>query len=530
MLNYNMNMKKWAVVAASMVFSVGVQAQSIDEGIKMYNYERYQTARTMLEPQAAGNATANYYVGLSQIGLDDLAGAKATFSKFPEDPANMAGLARVAFEEKNATEGNKIAESVAGMAKKKNWEPLLYAADAITYTEGGNVMQAIAWYKKALETSPDNVGLHLGLGDAYRKQQGGGGEAMNNYEKITGKDPNNSLAHSRIGRLWYAATTYKLALESFDKAKEADPKNPIPYRELANAWQRSGNYEKAKENIAKYRELSDKNPAVEQQYLDLLYLSKDYPKAISGARELISAGSKRPGVHGILGASLFEAGDSTTTAEAAAEYGTYIQMQDKSKITPKDYVLYGRILMASGNTDGANENFSKGLDADTAQDKSATYREIAEAFRKKNIYTTSAEWYGKLIEKYPNTQALDYFWRGAMLYYAKNYPEADKEFEAMATKYPDQPSAIYWRGRTNAAMDEEGKTGVASPYYNQWLEKVGPTYEKKNDLMQAYQYLALVAFNKSNKADLKKYLDLIEGIEPTNAFLKQLRDLEKTMK
>ena len=217
-----MNMKRMIVVIAAMLFSLGMKAQSLDDGIKMYHYERYQTARGILEPLAASNAQANYYVGLAQIGQGELEAAKATFNKYTTDPANISGLARVAFEQKKVAEGNKIAENVAGLAKKKDWEPLRYAADAITYTEGGNYQQAITWYKKALTIEPNNEWLLLGLGDAQRARarvnHSGSGDAMSNYEKIVGFNPKNSLVYSRIGSLWYAATTYKLAQENFDKA------------------------------------------------------------------------------------------------------------------------------------------------------------------------------------------------------------------------------------------------------------------------------------------------------------------------
>ena len=154
------------MLIAAFALVIGAKAQSLEEGIKMYHYERYGTAKSMLEPMAGSNAEANYYVGLSQIGLGELEAAKATFNKYTEDPANISGLARVAFEQKNVVEGNKIAENVAGMAKKRNWEPLRYAADAITYTDGGNTQQAIAWYKKALESDADNAWLHIGLGES----------------------------------------------------------------------------------------------------------------------------------------------------------------------------------------------------------------------------------------------------------------------------------------------------------------------------------------------------------------------------
>src|SRR5690606_40972449 len=67
--------------------------------------------------------------------------------------------------------------------------------------EGGDLDQAISWYKTALQRQ-DNAEIRIGLGDAYRKTSGGGGVAMDNYETVATKDPNNSLAHSRVGSLW----------------------------------------------------------------------------------------------------------------------------------------------------------------------------------------------------------------------------------------------------------------------------------------------------------------------------------------
>src|ERR1044072_6091115 len=120
-----MKMKKLVVIIATMALTTSVNAQS-PEGIKMYKYERYQSAMNALQGDAGSNAMANYYVGLSQIGLGNLDAAKATFSKYTDDAANMAGMARVAFEQGKVAEGTQIATNVANMAKKKQWEPLRY--------------------------------------------------------------------------------------------------------------------------------------------------------------------------------------------------------------------------------------------------------------------------------------------------------------------------------------------------------------------------------------------------------------------
>lgn len=518
-----MKMKQSIVIVAAMALNYNVQAQSLEDGVKMYEYERYESARKVLSPLATTNPTANYYLGLAELALENTNEASAAFARYPEDNENMAGLARVAFLKGNVPEGTRLANVLAAKAKKKEWQPLKLAADAITYSKGGDIQQAINWYKEALKRN-DNDATRLSLGDAYQLTQGGGGEAMNNYEKVTARDPKNSLAYSRIGALWYAAKNYSLALENYNKAKEADPSNPLPYRDLANAYFWTGKYDVAKQNIEDFLKRSDRTPEDLINYANILYLSKDYQNAIKTIEDILNNGIKKPGLYGILGFSQYETKDY---ANALTNVRSYFGMQDPAKITPFDMIQYGKILASNSLADSANYYFNLAISKDTAADKSETYRQIAEGFKAGKEYTKSAEWYDKLIKANPNTAAIDYFWRGAMYYYGKDYTNGAKAFEEMETKYADQPSATYWRGRVAAAVDEEGKTCEAAPHYTKWLDKVGPTYDKKGDLMYAYQYLALCGYNKNDKAQMQEYMNKIELIEPENAFLKQLKEAVK---
>src|SRR4051812_13181022 len=133
-------MKRILVIAAVALLAIGTGAgaQSLDEGIKMVRYERYNTAKGILQPLAASNPLANYYLGLAELGSENIQGARTIFSKYPNDAANMAGMARLAFATNNRAEGMRLAQAVAGMAKKKEWQPFLYAADAINYGSGYN--------------------------------------------------------------------------------------------------------------------------------------------------------------------------------------------------------------------------------------------------------------------------------------------------------------------------------------------------------------------------------------------------------
>jgi tetratricopeptide (TPR) repeat protein len=518
-----MKMKQPIVMmAAALTLSVSVKAQTLEEGIKMYNYERYETAKKVLTPLAGTNPLANYYLGLSELQLGNKDAAKALFQRNTDNYANMGGLVRIAFVEGRPAEGNQLATALAGKAKRKEWEQLKYAADAITYTTGGDYQLAVNWYKTAL-ANYDNMDMRLSLGDAYQKVQGGGGEAMTSYEKIVEKDPKNSLAFSRIGKLWYDAKNYKLALENWEKAKEADPKNPLPYRDLADAYSYVGKYDLSKQNLEKYLEYSDKTDEDMERYMDILFLSKDYKGAVSKAEEFIGKGKTKPRYYGILAFSQYELGDSVNALKNA---DVYFQKQDPKKIYPNDYRQYGKIQLQNGRVEEADKYFNKAVDMDTSKNKSEAFRENAEALRAAKEWMMAYKWYDRLIRQYPDdAKALDYFYAGVSAYYGRDYNAAAKAYEAMETKFPDQPSATYWRGRTAAAIDNEAKDGTAVPFYTKWLELSIQGYERKpNDLMQAYQYLAVYYYNKNDKANTEKYLNLIQGLEPNNALIKQIRD------
>src|SRR4051812_31931624 len=91
-------MKKVMIMLVFIAFSVnaGAQQQTLEGGIKMYNYKRFKTAQGILAPLADKDPIANYYLGLSYLESGNIAQAGSTFARFPEDLANISGTARVA--------------------------------------------------------------------------------------------------------------------------------------------------------------------------------------------------------------------------------------------------------------------------------------------------------------------------------------------------------------------------------------------------------------------------------------------------
>ncbi len=524
-------MNKLFVIAAATAFAFNVNAQSVQDGSKMISYGRFESAKKTLEPLAAKDALANYNLGIAELELGNTAAARAIFAKYPEDFNNQAGMARVLFEEGKKDEASKILLGIVDKAKKKDWEKYKAAADAIAYTQGGNANDAVAWYKKALEINGGDANTFIGLGDAYLKIQGGGGEAMTNFENAVSKGTNNSLAYAKIGSLWYAAHNYEAALKSYSQAKDADPSNPLPYKDLADAYQRAGKYEQALTNIEKFLELSDKSIDDQITYANLLFLSKKYPEAQAKIQELIGQGVQKPYLHRLVAYSAYETKDYSKALE---NMRLFYSKQDPKKIITDDYVYSGKIMSAMAGVDSMQANmyndsadyyFNKVVAMDTASDKSEMFRKIAEGFKDAKEYGKAGIWYGKVVAGNPEPAAIDLFNWGLYSYYGKNYNDATKAFELLRTKYPTEATGFYWQARTAAAIDSDAKTGGAAQFYKDWLnfKKEGYT-PKPADLMSAYQYLAYYYYNSDKEKDAMEWIDKILELEPANKFANDVKD------
>lgn len=535
-------MKKALLIAGVLsIVGEGIWAQSLDKGIKFYNYERYESAMKELSSLKSSKPEANYYYGLAQLGLEDLEGAKTTFSVDPNDFYNQAGMARYYLIKGQKTKAEEELNKIVDKAKKKEWEKYMVAADAVTYTKGGNIQDAIDWYQKALDREPDNAMLYLGQGDCYLKLETGGGEAMNNYEKALEKGGQNSLAYSKIGYLWYVAKNYKSAVESYSKAKEADPNNPLPYRDLAYAYQKAGNYKYALENVENYLQHSDKDDAAKIAYANLLFLSEDYAKALTQMEELVASGNDRADLHRGIAYSAYEIKDY---AKAYSELEAFFAKENNTEEhIPNDYLYRGRLYLVKMEEDSANaqsyvekaeESFNKALEieVDEPEAKDKLLHKIAESYQEAGQYGPAGKWMGKVIAADADAPALDYFYWGYWTFVGRDYDMAQKAFKAMKAKYPKEGSALYWLARVEAAQDAKAQTGGAVESYEEWLNFEEEGYEKKEDqLMYAYQYLAYYYYNKKNESEALQWSHKILEINSDNEFaqslIKYFKDLKK---
>lgn len=511
--------KKISILLLAVFITFGAIAQEKKDGIQFYRYNKFQSAIKVLEPLADKDVTANYYLGLSYLAQDDLAKAREIFQRNASNYANMAGIARVLFKENKIVEAKAMLENVVRKTSRKNKSAYLYAADAITYTKGGDLNKAIEWYDYYLDWKKSARAL-IHKGDALWRMQRGG-DAMTAYQDAEKTEAYASLASYRQGELWYANKNMDKVLASYQRSIAADANNPLPYYELSMAYYNIGKYSRAKTQIEKYLELSDKSADDQIQYANLLYLSKDHDGAIKKMTELLNSGNGKPYMYRVLGYSYLEKKNS---AEALKNMDLLFEKNPKEKMLASDYITMGRILSTDSIRAGEAQGFfEKGIAADTAKDKTALYRQLAEGFKGADDYKNAAVWYSKIIEtESPQKEILDYWWAGQCYYLESDYANATTVLTQMTTLRPDEPSGHYSLGKVGMAQDGDGSKALGVPHFKKYLELVEEKPENAGQRVTAMRYLSVSAINNKKFAEAKKYANAVLGLSPEDGTAKQV--------
>ena len=94
----------------------------------------------------------------------------------------------------------------------------------------------------------------------------------------------------------------------------------------------------------------------------------------------------------------------------------------------------------------------------------------------------------------------------------------------MGERYPNEPSSFYWRGNVTVAdKDKDYKNGAATEYFTKWLGMIKlDDPDKKKNLIKAYTYLAMVAYNNDKHEETRDYANKILALDANDDTAKQL--------
>lgn len=522
------------------MISVVAMSQKLDEGKKLIEYERYESAQKYFHDiiqQDQGNAEA-WYLLTQAYTLHE--GGNTAFDSLRYAPPQIFDdpFFLVANGLNLLNQGKKDSASISfGKAlsetRSKDAEILAAIANAHITSAHGDANYALSLLQQAMKRDKKNPDHFVLAGNAYRKLHNGS-EAYKSFKSALEYDENSAPAYYEIGKIFLTQKNAPLYLEYFNKAISADQRFAPAFYELYEHFLYV-DPAKAMEYFNKHKLISDVTIRTRYGYTDLLYLTKEYQAAIQHANQLINdEGDKvQPRLYKLIAYSLQGLKD---TATAIGYMQQYFTKQVDSSIIAKDYeMMAGLQASTTGNSDSAVAYYVKALEATKDSSQMFDYYEkLALISRNIKDYSSQAKWLGKYYSESGKGSNLDLFNWGLAHYRATEYSMADSVFGIYIAKYPTQGFGYYWRARSAASMDEEMKEGKAVPYYTQLITVINDDSLSATDrtwLVEAYGYLAAYEANtQKDFAEAITFFEKVLEVDPGNDdAVKYISILEKDL-
>ncbi|MBE7172243.1 MAG: hypothetical protein INR73_16775 [Williamsia sp.] len=521
------------MVLLGFVGGASLYAQNVDQGKRFFYYQRYNSAKDVLEKLVASNPNnldAVYWLGQTEIEMKDSAAAKdlyqKTFANNGSAPLILVGIGHIELKEGKKNDATQRFETAISLSKNKDINVVNAVARAIVDAAGGDPQYAIQKLN-ASGAGKDNKNAesYVLMGDAYFKVPDGGA-AVTAYQKALQLDPKMAAAKYETARVYLTQGNAEYFLPAFEEATQIDPNYAPAFYQLYYYWY-NRDINKAKAYLDKYQAVADKKPSDDYDRISILYAAKDYQGAINAAKAKITElGDKAdPRYYKLTAYSYDESGDSTNAKTYLDQYFT---KQTQDAFVPLDYVFRAKLLSKfPGNETDALQSFQKAVDLDTAMKSKMDLMADAAAFAGKiGNRTEQANWLGQIYRTKKDPTNRDLYDWGYANYQAKNYQTADSIFCGIySQKYPSELFGYLWCARSAAAQDTTMEKGLAVEPYKRLIVFADTARDKyKATLLSAHSYLAGYYANVAKQKDsavasLQKILELDPDNKDAQAYI-----------
>lgn len=521
--------KTFLIIGGFLFIVVFANAQTIEQAKKDIYYERYESAKSILQDiiakqSASPDATywlAEVYLKQGKINIAGiiLADAVKTFTAQNLSKRNyplvFIGMAHMLLDSGFVLQAKTQMEAILEESKYKDPVALLAAARANIDSKNGDLPWAVEQLQKAEKKDKKNAEIFLAYGDAYRKMIDGA-NAINNYNKALSLDPSFAEPVYKEGLIYKTQNNGEVYVDRFTKAYAIDSNyTPAIYELYYYYYFRDVN--RADTFLNAFIRHSDPDPLNAYMVTDLQYVSGKYSEAIASSERLIAAeGVKvQPRIYKLMAYSYAALKDSVA---ALANMDAYFDRQDPSAVVAKDYELKANLLeKLNPNKTIAITWYKKALAADSNKKETLNYMiTLADLQKEVGNRVREAVWREHIYLNKEHPSNLDIYNWGLALYGAKNYERADSVFSIYEDKYPEQVYGYLWRARCNALVDSTMQNGLAIPHYIKLVEVASKdSVKNKALLLTAYQYLgAYEATVTKNYPSALNYYDKVLILNP----------------
>jgi tetratricopeptide (TPR) repeat protein len=506
--------------------SVSASAQSIQDGIKDMESERYEKAQKIFHHlliKERGNSLSYYYLGELFLKVNKPDSARVYYTKGikmnPNGSLNYVGLGKLIIEE-DYIEGRKRFDKAISLSPQ---DPQVYAAiaDFFINSTARDLDQAVVFIDKGLKQVPGNAKLYLLYGDVAWSQNDGS-KAIINYEKAMELDNKIPELYLKTGKLYCRAKNYDLGLNYYKKGLAVDSNYAPLYREISELYYKAKQYDKGIASYKKYLDKTDKNDDNNFRFASFLFLNKDYDYTINILSKIIEKGNANPIAFRLMAYSCYE---KQTYSKGLENFDQFWKKIEQNKIIPSDYEYYGKLLARTGKDSLAILNLLKAVSMDTT--KTDLYTELGNIYFNKKNYKEACHQYEQKCKR-KDVISQDYLNYGRALFFNKDYPRSDSVFARLTEVNPTYAYGYLWRARVNSILDPESDKGLAKPFYEKFIEYSKAEKEKnKKDLVEAYSYLGYYYLLKKSNSEAKNAWQMVKSLDPSN---KKALDALKALK
>jgi tetratricopeptide (TPR) repeat protein len=526
-------MKTITLAAIVMLFASSSMAQTLEEGKKFLYYEKFKSAKEVFQKLIAANPndeSANYYLGQSMIGLQDVAGAKALYqqklSATPNSPLVLAGMGHIGLLEGNTADARSRFETAVNLSAGKRIDVL----NAVGYANGNpdakNGDAAFAIDKLTLATTLKgfkSAEVLTNLGDAYRKNNDGS-NAERNYIAAALLDPTYVRSTYRSGRLYQSQGFSQEAtyLGKYNEVIAKDPNFAPVYNTLFNYYYNT-EVSKSAVYLEKWLQNSDDDGMACYYRASMKFAQgKNNSEVVTKCEECIAAGGASAPVN-LYGLKAFAQSKIGDSLGAKTSFEQYLQKQVPAKIGAGDYFGYASTLLKFPNNEAMAASYvEKAIALDTLESGKVSYvKAIANAYRAIKNYNASATWFNRLLSIKKNYNNVDIYNAGIDYFNCNKFDSSVLAFSKYIAKYPEEINGYYFTAVASSRIDSTMATGQAAEAYTKLIEACEKTADKakvKDKLIDAYTFMMQYSFNiKKDQPAAIAYADKALALDPTNA-------------
>ncbi len=400
-------------------------------------------------------AIALTYLGMIHDDKGDYDSAEKYFTRaLTYDKNNPDIYKNLSMTYRHKKQFDKAVESAEKSASMKTDDTDAKILLGNVYFETGRYDEAIAAYREALDSAPDNPRLLYNLGSALMKK-GDEFAAMEYFKKAGAADRIGEVAHRAYSRLGVIYTERKDFAEAEKYLKEAvsiRPNDALNRYNLGIAYLRQKKTDEAIEELAKAEALGENNAAVLENIGEAYFSMKQYDRSLEVYNRVKKENERNVKILSRIAEIYYEKGEldsayemyrKITVLEPATENArvAYLNMgnilDDAQRfdeaveayrkaltISPKDDTVYYNLGIAykhAGKPELAIAAWKKGAELDPNDSQPAVA--IADYYYERGYYDLAETEYRRIVGRWPNIQE-PHFKMGTMYYKRGNFDYA----------------------------------------------------------------------------------------------------------